>query len=402
MQRRLAIARESTGGHASPADSVDAIYEGHVAQVKRWARRLAGPGADLEDLVHDVFLVVLKKGFESRGEAAIDTWLFSVTHHVVRSKRRRRQLRELLLGRHREMLVPASPSTPQQDIERSERLARLYRALDRLPDRYRTTTVNQPWVTVRIGTADSAAVFAPPVSYPSPASPFALLLADLDDDGHSDLVVGGTRVTLWRGAADGKFAEPEDIPIGLSLPWSGSFFLGAADWNRDGVLDLVYGTSTLRISLGRADGTFDKEVACGLALDRNAAGNAVADFDHDQKMDLVVLKTGILLGMNGCNFSSLVTMPAPPTHVSLDAAGVADLDGDGHADIVSATGNADNGQTAVNLGDGHGGFSPPANFPSTGRQIAGPFLLGDLNHDGKVDIIVTRSDGWRVLLNTCP
>jgi RNA polymerase sigma-70 factor (ECF subfamily) len=141
MQRRLAIARESTGGHASPADSVDAIYEGHVAQVKRWARRLAGPGADLEDLVHDVFLVVLKKGFESRGEAAIDTWLFSVTHHVVRSKRRRRQLRELLLGRHREMLVPASPSTPQQDIERSERLARLYRALDRLPDRYRTTLV---------------------------------------------------------------------------------------------------------------------------------------------------------------------------------------------------------------------------------------------------------------------
>jgi RNA polymerase sigma-70 factor, ECF subfamily len=118
-----------------------ALYEAHVAQVKRWARRLAGPGADLEDLVHDIFVIVLKKGFQSRGQAAIDTWLFSVTHNVVRGRRRRRQLRDLLLGRHREMLVPASPSTPHQEMERSERVDRLYRALDCLPDRDRTALV---------------------------------------------------------------------------------------------------------------------------------------------------------------------------------------------------------------------------------------------------------------------
>jgi len=117
------------------------LYQCHLAQVKRWARQLAGPTADLEDLVHDIFLIALKKGFRSRGEATIDTWLFHITHHVVRGKRRRRQLRELLLGRHQTMLVPPSPSTPQQELERRERHARLYRALDRLPDRYRTTLV---------------------------------------------------------------------------------------------------------------------------------------------------------------------------------------------------------------------------------------------------------------------
>ena len=28
--------------------------------------------------------------------------------------------------------------------------------------------------------------------------------------------------------------------------------------------------------------------------------------------------------------------------------------------------------------------------------------MGDLNHDTKLDIIVTTSVGWQVLLNTCP
>jgi hypothetical protein len=30
------------------------------------------------------------------------------------------------------------------------------------------------------------------------------------------------------------------------------------------------------------------------------------------------------------------------------------------------------------------------------------FLVGDLDRDGKLDIVLTRSDGWRVFLNTCP
>jgi RNA polymerase sigma-70 factor (ECF subfamily) len=141
MKPRLAIAKGNTGASAAPADPIDALYERHLNQVKRWARQLAGPAADLEDLVHDIFLVALRKGFQERGEASVDTWLFRIAHHEVRAKRRRSRLRQLLLGRHQDTLVPAAPNTPQQEMERRERHARLYQALDRLPDCYRTTLI---------------------------------------------------------------------------------------------------------------------------------------------------------------------------------------------------------------------------------------------------------------------
>ncbi|HEX7599911.1 MAG TPA: RNA polymerase sigma factor [Polyangia bacterium] len=138
MQPRLAIAKDVLGGNT---DGIQALYQRHATQVKRWARRLAGPTADLEDLVHDIFLVAIRKGFQSRGEASIDTWLFHITHNVILGKRRRRALRALLFGRHKESLVPPSSNTPQEEMEHRERQVRLYRALDRLPDRYRTTLV---------------------------------------------------------------------------------------------------------------------------------------------------------------------------------------------------------------------------------------------------------------------
>ena len=150
MKPRLATANSTDGPGAVPTDSkdpknqidqFDRLYERHLDQVKRWARRLAGPTADLEDLVHDIFLVALRKGFGFRGEASIDTWLFRITHNEVRAKRRRGRLRQLLLGRNQDTLVPPSPHTPQQELERREQHVRLYRALDRLPDSYRTTLI---------------------------------------------------------------------------------------------------------------------------------------------------------------------------------------------------------------------------------------------------------------------
>lgn len=141
MKARLAIAREGSGGSTRPADLIDSLYERHVGQVKRWARQLAGPGTDLEDLVHDVFLVAFRKGFQQRGEASVDTWLFRITDREVKGVRRRGRLRQFLLGRHQESLVAPPPDTPHQEVERREQHEQLYRALDRLPDRYRTPLI---------------------------------------------------------------------------------------------------------------------------------------------------------------------------------------------------------------------------------------------------------------------
>jgi RNA polymerase sigma-70 factor (ECF subfamily) len=144
MKSRRAIAFRPSSPSADRANffqAIDDLYGQHLAKVKRWARRLAGPSADLEDLLHDVFLVALRKGFQNRGEATLDTWLFGITQRVVWTKRRKNRVRRWLFGRHQTDLIPPEPRTPHHELERGEQTARLYAALDQLPEVYRTTLI---------------------------------------------------------------------------------------------------------------------------------------------------------------------------------------------------------------------------------------------------------------------
>ena len=153
-------------------------------------------------------------------------------------------------------------------------------------------------------------------------------------------------------------------------------------------------------------GTFDDEIACGLALYRGDPNGVIADFDGDQKVDLLMYAqqgTRVYFGMNGCNYSTAVSIPYPPPYGEIDSLGLADLDGDGNPDIIVAAADstaADN-RIAVSLGDGHDKSAAPLAFPVNLTLPGGTFLVGDLNHDTKLDLILTRPDGWQVLLNTC-
>ena len=124
-------------------DVLDRIYERHVDDVHRWVRRLAGPRDDAEDIVHEVFLVAMRRRGEFRGDGKPSTWLFRITELTVKDRRSRERTRRGLFARHSEALsLERGPAvTPLDTIERHERSARLYAALDRLPDRYRTPLV---------------------------------------------------------------------------------------------------------------------------------------------------------------------------------------------------------------------------------------------------------------------
>jgi RNA polymerase sigma-70 factor, ECF subfamily len=124
-------------------DAVDVLYDAYSADVTRWARRLAGPSADIEDIVHDVFLIALQRIHTLRGEASLRTWLFRTTHNLARSQGRRRFFRGILFRDRTDEMVAALPvpATPMEVLERREDYEQLYRALDRLSDRYRTTII---------------------------------------------------------------------------------------------------------------------------------------------------------------------------------------------------------------------------------------------------------------------
>ena len=161
-----------------------------------------------------------------------------------------------------------------------------------------------------------------------------MVAGDFDNNGALDVAVaagGGVSILLGNGL--GSFSAPINIP-GLGNR------IVAADFNNDGKLDLAFNGGTVR--LGDGTGHF---------------------------------------GSSTCSFSSTSGLAA------------GDVNGDGKVDLVSA--NILSAQIEVRFGDGAGRFGAPAttNVSNFGRP--GFAALGDLNKDGKLDIVA----GGTVLLN---
>jgi hypothetical protein len=72
---------------------------------------------------------------------------------------------------------------------------------------------------------------------------------------------------------------------------------------------------------------------------------------------------------------------------------VADLNGDGRADLAVASGTG----VSVLLNNGNGTFGAPASYGSGINPAS--VAAGDLNGDGKIDLAVSNKDGGSVLLN---
>jgi len=128
-------------GAAAPSSFAEA-YRDYAQRVARWAHNLGGCQPDVEDVVQEVFLVVSRKlsGYTANG--SFTSWLFEITRRVV-ANHRRRQRRIVSQHLGEEMLegVPSRALDPAAELERRLMAALLYRALDQLPEKYRTVFV---------------------------------------------------------------------------------------------------------------------------------------------------------------------------------------------------------------------------------------------------------------------
>lgn len=237
--------------------------------------------------------------------------------------------------------------------------------------------------------------FSSPVLFPtqrsSPAN--AVALADLDGDGHLDVVIGDglNSVGLFRGRGDGGLGPEASYPVGL---WQRGVL--AADVDGDGHADVVVmGPGRLPASdrtefddvaivLGRGDGTMRAEAL-------SFAGNGptafvVADLNGDGRADVAAANgsannASVLLGQLDGGLGTPIYSPAgnQPRAIASD-----DFDGDGRADLAVA--NVGDGSVSVLLGHGDGSFAPAVAVPIP----AGPWglLVGDIDDDGFPDLLV--------------
>lgn len=77
-----------SSSHDPPPHTLQAVYARHSGFVWRIVRRMGVPEHGVEDVMHEVFLVVHRRLPEYDGRVAMTTWLYHLTRGVVSNQRR--------------------------------------------------------------------------------------------------------------------------------------------------------------------------------------------------------------------------------------------------------------------------------------------------------------------------
>jgi hypothetical protein len=245
--------------------------------------------------------------------------------------------------------------------------------------------------------------FQPPLSLDVSSSlgspPKAIVTGDFNHDGNADLAVYEYYfVAIYPGNGDGTFRSA----LRSGLPSTGLLpMMAVGDFNNDGDLDLagvIQDDDVVVVLLGNGDGTLGNRTDVTLPASGGIGGAVVGDFNGDGKKDIVLAQfnqpqTGpiqgfvtSLLGNGNGTFQSAISTPL--SDIGIDGTVEGDFNGDGNADIATASVDS-NGGLAVFLGNGNGMFgSPISSFGGPTGLNLGPMVAGDFNRDGKSDLVV--------------
>ena len=262
------------------------------------------------------------------------------------------------------------------------------------------TPATTGYVAILLGKGDGT--FSTPATVPISSAPMSLSTADLNGDGQIDVaVLTSQSVWIYFGKGDGTFANPVSYPTGTAPV---SMILG--DVNGDGFPDVIVtnqgaccdsSQANVMVWVNNRDGHFTAALPLMLrpALqinNFNPLAATAADFNRDGRLDLAISSsssrnwTAILLGNGDGTFRAAGIYPVYGTSMI-----AGDFNGDGVPDLVEA---ADGPAPAFLLGKGDGTFTQQfLELPAFGsRELDGitasaSFIAADFNGDGKVDLL---------------
>ncbi len=249
----------------------------------------------------------------------------------------------------------------------------------------------------------SPAVFGNSSTFAVGTDSRAAAAADLNGDGKVDLMTANAAdnsLSVVLGNGDGTFQGQTTFATGAS-----PFAAVVADFNGDGKLDLAAangGANSVSVLLGNGNGAFQLQKTFATPIGAKPISLAVADLNGDGKTDLVTANylygetTGtvsVLLGNGNGTFQAHTTFQTGDAPYSV---ATADLNGDGKADLVTANylGDVSIGFVSVLLGNGNGSFQARQTIACAGMPYA--VAPADLNGDGRIDLAVANKSFWAV------